>query len=450
MYLCKNNYKTINYYHSLSSRITDIETGAINSTVANTIISDNEVGHLRTTSFFLNNWNTVNMDNNIIKYLHSDFLEVPLNPDTYEFTFTENDVYFVDPGALSFIPPLTGVLKFENNFFNETCHCDISKWLGDVFKSKDVFFAMDSSYCMVTGLLARCFELKEGLMNMQNFTELACKEGDTIVCEPYVGDTKVLDTTSKMLFDENDDSRSSGLILGLTLGALLIIAVSGTIVILLIRGGLWLKRKGYFRNIRYNGNESSSNDDENTIVTVDRNDKTDLPEELTPELLQTLRERLENPQTHDEAREMIERLYEAFIVDESYTNNNRQEEEAHLYEELGNLQGPHFQRNASVPDKLDAPSDDAISFLRLIEERFNRQPTDGERSARPALVGEYSEPTDAAVHLYSELKQNKDDNSETEKKSSVKSSGSGNMAFRPLPDKPVQDDPARPGPSSKY
>lgn len=342
-----------------------------------------------------------------------------------------------------------GVLKFENNFFNETCHCDINKWLEDIFRSKDVFFAMDTSYCMVTGLLSRCFELKEGLINMQNFTELACKEGDTIVCEPYMGDTKILDTTSKMLLDDNDENRSSGLILGLTLGALLILAISGTIVILLIRGGLWLKRKGYFRNIRYNGNESS-NDDENTIVTVDRNDKLDLPEELTPELLQMLRDRLENPQTHDEAREMIERLYEAFIVDESYTNNNRQEEEAHLYEELGNMQAPHLQRNSSEPDKLDGPSDDAISFLRLIEERFSRHAGEAEQNARPALVGEYSEPTDAAVHLYSELRQNKpEDYSESEKKGSVKSSGSTNMAFRPLPDKPPHDESVQPGPSSK-
>lgn len=428
-------------------RITDIQTGAINSTVANTIISDNEIEHFHTAAFSLSNWNRIVVDDNIIKYLHPDFLEVPINPDIYEFSFTDNEIYNVHDGAMSFIPALTKYLDFDNNFFNETCHCDISTWLEGVFKTGDVNFVMDTSYCVVTGLLSKCFQLQIGLINMQNFTELACEAGDTIVCEPYVGDTKIIDTTSKMLLDDDEDSGNSGLILGLTLGALLILAISGTIVILLIRGGLWLKRKGYFRNMRYNHNESS-NDEENTIVTVDHNDdKLELPEELTPELLQTLRERLEDPQTHNEAREMIEKLYDMFIVDESYTNNNRQDEEAHLYEELGNLQTQqqHHQEIGSQ-DRLDT-SEGAMSFLKLIEERLNLQPIDADVEKKPALAGDYSEPTDAAVHLYSELKQNRGD-TDSVKKNSVKSGGSATMAFRPLPDKPVHDG-SRPGPSSK-
>lgn len=165
---------------------------------------------------------------------------------------------------------------------------------------------------------------------------------------------------------------------------------------------------------------------------MDRNDKPDLPDELTPELLQTLRERLDDPSTHNEAREMIERLYEMFIVDESYTNNNRQEEEAHLYEELGNLQSHNNLASAASAEKLEQ-RDGAVSFLKLIEERFNMQ-TGEHRENKPTLVVEYSEPTDAAVHLYSELRQNKAEGSE--KTGSVKSNGS-NMSQRPLPDKPL-------------
>lgn len=423
-------------------RITDIQTGAINSTVANTVVTDNEIEYFRTAAFSLNAWNKININSNYIKYLHTDFIEAPLNPDIIEFTFTDNVLYHVDSGTFSIASHINKVLVFDNNFFNETCHCDIRTWLESVFDSKNVDYVMDTSYCIVTGVLSRCFQIKVGLINMQNFTELVCKEGDTIVCEPYVGDVKVIDTTSKMLFDDSN-TPNSGLILGLTLGALLIIAISGTIVILLIRGGLWLKRKGYFRNIRYSHNESS-NDEENTIVTVDRNtDKLDVPEELTPELLQTLRERLEDPLTHNEAREMIEKLYDMFIVDESYTNNNRQDDEAHLYEELGNLQMQR-QRESGSQETLDNP-DGAMDFLRLIEERFNFQSQE-HLEPKPALVGDYSEPTDAAVHLYSELRQNKNDNESSEKKNSVKSSNSGSMSFRPLPDKP---DSARPGPSTK-
>ncbi|KAJ8937063.1 hypothetical protein NQ314_012057 [Rhamnusium bicolor] len=87
--------------------------------------------------------------------------------------------------------------------------------------------------------------------------------------------------------------------------------------------------------MQYNNNDNSN--DENTIVTVDENEKLEVPEELTIEFLQVLSKRLDDPTTHQEASEMIERLYEMFIIEDSYENNNRQDEEAHLYEELGNL-----------------------------------------------------------------------------------------------------------------
>lgn len=395
----------------------------MNSTVANAVISDNEVGYFRTAAFALNNWNKVNIDNNIIMHLNKRFLELPINSDVYEYTFTGNEVYHAYEGAFHFLPSLKRVLNFDNNSFNETCRCDIDKWLEGLFNDSDVVFVMDSSYCLITKPLSTCFELQEGLINMQNFSKLVCGEGEQIICEPYKGDTKVLDTTSKMLIDtETEETNSNSFILGLTLGALLIIAVAGTIVILLIRGGLWLKRKGYFRNIRYNQNENS-NDDENTIVTVDRNDKLEMPEELTPELLQTLREQLDDPSTHNEAREMIERLYDMFIIDESYTNN-RQDEEAHLYEELGNLQS-HNNLAATPAEKLEQ--------LQASDNNENK----------PTLVGDYSEPNDAAVHLYSELKQNKVES----KSGSVKSSGS-NMSHRPLPDKP-ESNSGKAGPSKR-
>lgn len=48
-----------------------------------------------------------------------------------------------------------------------------------------------------------------------------------------------------------------------------------------------------------------------------------MPEELTVEFLHELSKRLDDASTHQEASEMIERLYEMFIVDESYENNNR-------------------------------------------------------------------------------------------------------------------------------
>lgn len=408
------------------------------------------------------------MDNNILKYIQNSFLEVPFNPDIqqYEFTFVGNEVYRSESGALGFIPDLESTvlnLKFDNNFFNQTCHCAIDQWVVDLLgkAANDVSFVLNTSFCTINALLSRCFELQEGLINMHNFTELTCGLDETIKCEKYLGETKILDTTTKLLADDSEET-NSGLILGLVLGAIMIIAASGTIVILLIRGGLWLKRKGYcmrFRNLHYH-HEQPSAEDEGTIVPIDTNDKTDVPEELTPEILQRLREQLEDPSTHEEAREMIERLYELFITGDSYPNNNRQDEEAHLYEELGNLQLPHQHNDKRQGDGADY--NEPFGFLKMMEQKYNSAANNiGETHPKPALAGEYSEPTDAAVHLYSELQQNKnEDPTDTQRRDSFisfhsntqrsnRSNNSGKMAFRPLPEKPKDHLDMEPGPSTK-
>ncbi|KAK4876737.1 hypothetical protein RN001_009243 [Aquatica leii] len=440
------------------SKITEIQRGAINgSTVAKAIITDNEIGTFHSKGFVLNNWNRINIDNNIIKRVCSLFLEVPYNPDIQhvEFTFVGNEIYRIEPNALSFMPDLQYTvlkLKFDNNFFNLTCHCDIDKWVLELLgnPTQDTSFVLNSSFCIISSLLARCFELQEGLINMHNFTQLVCGVEDSIKCEPYSGETKVLDTTTIIDTEDVADS-NSGLILGLVLGALLVIAVSGTIVILLIRGGLWLKRKGYcmrFRNLHYRPDHPSP-EEEGTIVAIASRDKLDVPEELTPEILQRLREQLEDPTTHDDAREMIERLYELFITGDSYTNNNRQDEEAHLYEELGNLQNPHEQEKR-------LSETEPFGFLRMMEEKYNTTAL-AILGAKPALVEEYSEPTDAAVHLYSELQNKTDECVDLNKRDSLKSfqsntqrsNHSRNIAFRPLPEKPKSSYDSEAGPSKK-
>lgn len=126
------------------------------------------------------------------------------------------------------------------------------------------------------------------------------------------------------------------------------------------------------------------------------------------------------------------------------------EEEAHLYEELGNLNlqipPPPYEEQAPITVHSSQSSGATQNtgprgILKIMEEKFN---TNGQvdtqknlsdlsnsstSSTKPILTGDYSEPIDRDVHLYSELKQ-KDES----KKDSVKSNGS--MALRPLPDKP--------------
>lgn len=323
--------------------------------------------------------------------------------------------------------PEVVISHFENNNFKHTCHCDIDGWLEDILGSKCSSFAR-TNFCFVDSLLAACYDVEKGPAYIRNFTDTMClNEKNELNCKTYSVDANVVN-------NELVDDNNSQLIFGLVLGLVLIIAVSGTVVILLIHGGLWLKRKGYcarFQNFQYRVEEEST-EVEDIMVTQEKIPENNLPEELSQELLQTLREKLEDPLTYNEAREMIERLYDHFIIEDSYTNNNR-EEETHLYEELGNL-------NPQMDDKPARP----FSFLRLIEERFNLTP-------EQPKVCEYSEPTDAEIHLYSELpnkegKQNEINESIQNPGTSTQRSNSS-MAYRPLPDKP-KTDPGE-GPSTK-
>lgn len=432
-------------------RFSQINSGAINgSVVATAVITDNEIRDLESKAFVFRDWTKINFDNNIVLNLHSSFLDVAQissYTQDHEFTFKGNEVWNIRKGAFDFLPEITDTVenfKFDNNFFNETCRCDIEAWLESLLNSANVEYILNTSFCNVNDLISKCFELKMGLINMQNFTELVCTDKADLICVPYIGETKVLDTTATMLLDEKPEPSNNNfaLILALIIG-LIIMAVCATLIIVSIRGGLWLNKKGYcvrFRNMHYNQSQNNNDDEGEEIVPEEQTETIDLPEELTQELLQELRQKLENPETHQEACEMIEKLYDLFVIEDSYTNNNRPEDETHLYEELGNLQTTQLQQTTNLTNQ------NSEAILKLIEDKFNPPPN--EKGPKPDLITVYSEPQDAAVHLYSELQNKNLIESEKEKKSSLKSNSSSRMAFRPLPDKPNNKDEA--GPSSKY
>lgn len=332
-----------------------------------------------------------------------------------ELSFTDNIVHAMDSGALLPIGQASKAVyrsRIVGNKFGHPCHCDIRRWLDDtVGENNSNTFASDN-FCSVDSLLAQCYELTDSVIVIKNFTDVYCDDRNSVIqCKTFAADANV-GVNRPFGASEAQEEDKGNLILGLLLGLVLLVAVCGTIVILLIHGGLWLKRKGYcvrFKNFNYRTEEGST-EAEDIMVPVEKAPE-NLPEELTQDLLQMLREKLEDPQTYNEAREMIERLYDHFIIEDSYTNNNRQDDETHLYEELGNLQ----QQNGGVQnggmlnggqqnDELvnggpvdKSPSSRPFSFLRLIEERFNLT------TPSSVLADEYSEPTDAEVHLYSEL-----------------------------------------------
>ncbi|KAK9753652.1 hypothetical protein QE152_g1823 [Popillia japonica] len=333
------------------SIITDIQLTGITSVASNFHITDNQFKTIQEKAFVLSNFNRVYFNHNIMLNIEKSFItfDVITDDEVQEVTFVGNEIHNAKLKSLNFIShlPKHTAIKFDDNSFSQQCYCDMGKWLRDLFDNSEmnVDFALDTSFCKVSKTLSHCFKLNEGLINMKNFTELVCGNETEIYCEPYHGETKTLDTTATMLFDEMEESINSNMYIGIALGTLLILAVCGTVVILLIRGGIWLKRNGYcmhFRNIRLTQGEPS-HDDERVMVDLERNGPKNDDNELTPELLMRLREALNDPDDDikEQARERIEKLYERYITSDSYTNNNRQDEETHLYEELGNLQNGH-------------------------------------------------------------------------------------------------------------
>ncbi|KAJ3661169.1 hypothetical protein Zmor_005579 [Zophobas morio] len=423
--------ENLNVQHS---SITDIQSGAIHSTVVTVDISDNEIGNLQSTGFVFNGWSNIAFEHNIVQFLHANSIVAPFSSDVVRFSFNGNEVYKSEPGALSFVPDLEDrVFIFKDNFFEQTCHCTLDEWIVELMNANatsKINKIVNNTFCRVNELLSKCFELKVGVINIQNFTELVCNSNNTIVCEPYRGETKIVNSTNTMFANDDPPPTTDWLAVIIGTSSVLVLLVIVTFIIMLIRGSRWLKRKGYFRKMQYIQNEHS-NDEENTIETVDDGDKLDISEDLTMELLQDLSKKLDDPMTHQEACEMIEQLYQKYIHSSGIENNNQQDEDAHLYEELGNLQ---LTSTSQDPNKQQ--ENGPRSILRIMEEKFNThfEDIDADDNHRPPLVGEYSEPSDAAVHLYSEVRQNRE--SEGENKDSLKSRASSNMAFRPLPDKP--------------
>lgn len=435
----------------LNSRIQTIETGAINTTSAVIDLVGNEIVDFKSSALgFDIVWNKILIEQNMIKNLGANSIYIfgeMTSQENHQFSFINNDIFHLEENSLSFMSIMDeSSIDFEENYFNVKCNCFMDTWLEKLLKTnRSINNVMNSSFCTVDELLARCYELKTGLINMRNFTDLVCAPGNVLTCEPYVGEEKIVNITNPVFLDAPpaDDSKQ---VLLLTIKGLVLIAVISTVIFLFIVGGRWVKRNWYLRNMHYSPNETS-NDEENTIVTMDQESeepKLELPEELTLEYLEYLKKRLDDPDTHQETTEMIEKLYEMFVIEDNYDNNNKQDEEAHLYEELANMQAQPADRKST-----DTVQNGPLSILRMMEERFNLQfiDTEEDRSKSSPFLNDYSEPSDAAVHLYSELKQNQMQNERNEKKDSLKSGGSGNMAARPLPNKP-DDLYNRAGPSS--
>lgn len=314
------------------------------------------------------------------------------------FTFKGNEFHNINTGGLNFLTRIPeDVLYISDNLFSVPCSCSIITDLAGTTQGDErTKVLMHTSFCKLNEFLSKCFSLQEGNINVQNFTDKICP--NITKCETHIKKTIIVNTTLNPFVEDSDSHNKSWLIFILSLVGFLLIAIIASFIIFLLRDSKILKDKCFFRSVHYNSNEFAI-EEEATVVTADENEKLQFPEELTLEFLQILSKRLDDPVTHQEASEMIERLYEMFIVDDSYENNNR-EEEAHLYEELGNL-----SLQIPPPPYEEHKEQNSRSILKLMEEKINLNSDEQvPNDTRPTLMIDYSEPSDAAVHLYSEIR----------------------------------------------
>lgn len=176
------------------SRLSEVDTGAINTSAANVTFSNNEFGHLRPGSIVLHQWNYIAIDHNLFKDLEIEAIKAEaiktevgaISSPNFEFSFTGNHIEKARAGALKFVAISQSVnsARIGNNYFREKCNCNLEKWMREV-TGLDNFASMimESSHCMVDQNLDKCLNLSEGYITMRNFTQLICTQGSHIECE---------------------------------------------------------------------------------------------------------------------------------------------------------------------------------------------------------------------------------------------------------------------------
>lgn len=452
------------------SRVSEVLEGAMNITVAKATFSNNVFEKILSRGFVLKYWNRIIMVDNTFHWLEADAMNMPFESlpgvSTYEFSFAGNEVDKFNPGALRFaveaIEGGAGIrAKLTDNRFTQICHCNLISWVQKMVTTEKeaVDEIFNTSSCTVDSVLARCFNVPQGFLNMRNYTELVCGSGDVIVCEETRQGESAVSVVRSGSADDSEVEREKKM-----LGLIFIVVVCAMVVILVITGILWLRRNGYclqarimllptttslltmfstlFQGIGTGGlvaarsisrlsmheytelqQQQQQKQRQGLLVTTDDNisegeveqvpyeDKwtQTLPEELTQELLQSLREKLDDPENYSEARDMIEHLYDLIKVEECCNNNNMpstsriieeyaDEDDDNLYDVI-EAPSPPPSRLRHKPKTTTtcsvgtrAPSPDKL--LPYAQVRRNRQ---------PAVVCEYVEPRDREQHLYTEL-----------------------------------------------
>lgn len=404
----------------------------------------------REKGFELASWNNLQIENNSFDELPPNAIAAPA-ASIHKLIFNNNEIETMQPESLSFIgKAATRELEYSNNYYGTTCNCNISQWLAQALDVKESENYEAHSYCTVNEVLARCFNVHDQNMLVKKFLKEVCTKSSSIRCEQIkskVGNEIEIKNPRFPHKHKHEElsARNKKVI------AIVIVSCLGCVLVaILFSLYKWWRRdtegcasiKVMFismntactsvcrrlcscgpnvgidnaRSIsqlsvhdyseRHRLNESRAQDsvqessfqDQLIVPTTEKFTQT-LPEELTKELLEHLKERLDNPENYVEAREMIEHLYELTKRSDedptlvfSTTLSDGEENIYDLpYENTERRVGPNNKQVVSVGTRT--PSLDKLMPLSP----YQRQ---------TALVHEYFEPRDLAVHLYAEIANN--------------------------------------------
>lgn len=355
--------------------ISDIYSGGINiTTVPSVEMSNNIISTIHENGIILNNWNIITMENNTFKTLRSNAFSIYNSEEARNMTFRfiGNALGETESQSLNFrfgelrtksnnADHLNINISVNENYFVKTCYCDFYNFVKDAVNADFVRMFYETSYCNINLVLSQCFKKPEGLLNVKNFTDTICVQNIVCNTQTNIETTKTrlfpgLTSTFDLVFDGNE---GEDILVRYVCVALVILML----VILLCITCLYIKQSHVFSKVKSNifmtlyskifsRNSSSkcptktkmfSNDyselNKHVLETkIDMNDivldsqvqydhmyinkaTQTLPEELTQELLQNLRVKLEDPNEYCLARDMIEHLYDLIKIEESCNKN---------------------------------------------------------------------------------------------------------------------------------
>lgn len=477
--------------HIRHSRFGVMNSGALNVTVASASINHNSFNRIHSRAFTLKQWNSLSINNNTFRKLDREaFSSQGLTKEQPPvINFTRNNLYDVPSNAFDFEVNDELNPSIDSNFFHFKCHCDMFKPVKTMIKpfplSETLF---QSGLCTIDHLLSKCFDLPEGFSSMSNYTEEKCSADEVILCEEIQRDAAIpplpgIISAVDNAFQEDIDQERK------IFGTIFIIALCGMFIMMILSAIMWVGRNGYCTKARilllpstnsfinyltrlFSGSgmtptgsahsisrlsiheyaelqrKNGEIKEEEEIPLEDKATQT-LPEELTQELLQSLQEKLNDPENYSEARNMIEHLYDLIKVEESCNKNYKDsasinlddldKENENLYDVIvpkrkmstrGKKEMVSIGTRAPSPDKLlpytvygeTKRIRPAVSDYMEPKDRQVHTYTELPNRTSPgqaSVVCDYGEPTDTRVHLYTELPAN------------------NRMANRPLPSKPI-------------